>query len=193
MYGYIEMASMLLDLGATTDLWDLQSGKTALMIAVQHRDISFVRLLLTRGAAVDTPSLPYEEIAGGRTALMIACNVGSIELVDLLLASGANPNARDEANMTPLHYTVPVRGHEPPQVDEPTAMSMASRLLSAGANVSRRDFSGETAADDAMKVEYKELAELLKCPEPPKQRRAHCGLITPGLPCGSDVWRDDTD
>jgi ankyrin repeat protein len=55
MYGYIEMANMLIDLGAVTETWDRTRGKTALMIAVRHRDLPFVRLLLARGEALKRP------------------------------------------------------------------------------------------------------------------------------------------
>lgn len=49
------MANMLIDLGAVTETWDRTRGKTALMIAVRHRDLPFVRLLLARGEALKRP------------------------------------------------------------------------------------------------------------------------------------------
>jgi ankyrin repeat protein len=123
---------------------------------------------------------------------MIGCDSGHVDLVDLLLMSGANPNAVDEAGMTPLHHTIPYSEYEPPEFDEPTAISMASRLLSAGADVSLCDSWDKTAADDAVKVGYKELAELLKCPDLLKKRRERAGFIPHGLLNRSDGWGNST-
>ncbi|KAF8539188.1 ankyrin repeat-containing domain protein [Trichophaea hybrida] len=63
--------------------------KTVLQRATATGNIELVRILLAKGADVNTPALYIK----GRTALQAAAENGNIELVQILLASGADVNA----------------------------------------------------------------------------------------------------
>lgn len=93
--GFADVAESLLDAGLAVDS-RFGNELTALMWAAGHSNevpvaegLATVRLLLSRGAAVDLAD------NRGRTALMIAAERGHAEVVAELLAAGADPAARD--------------------------------------------------------------------------------------------------
>ena len=59
------------------------TGECALMLAVENRQTSFVRMLLQSGAAVD------QRRADGMTSLMLAAAAGDAAIVEALLLAGA--------------------------------------------------------------------------------------------------------
>ena len=71
-------------------------GDTAVMIAVAHRRIKILKILLDAGASVDKT----EE--QGLTPLMVAAMAGYVEEVGLLLSCGANVYAVSSKGMTAL-------------------------------------------------------------------------------------------
>lgn len=72
-------------------------GRTALYMAAGRGHVSFVELLLSRGAD------PSMRRAGGRTPLGIAAYNGHTEVVRLLLRHpGCDLDGRDEQGCTPL-------------------------------------------------------------------------------------------
>jgi ankyrin repeat protein len=85
----------LLKAGADANDCD-SSGKTALMIACEHKRIDLAQLLLEHGAKVD---IEWQ----GRKLIFYAFEQGSVELVDLFVRFGARINERDREGVTPLH------------------------------------------------------------------------------------------
>jgi ankyrin repeat protein len=83
-----------LDDGANVN-WKDMSGNTALMRASQNGHVEIVRLLLEKGAQIDTQSNT------GFTALMAASFAsGTIECVRLLLEKGANMYIKNKHGKT---------------------------------------------------------------------------------------------
>ena len=88
------MAALLLDAGADPELAN-DRGQTALAAAAFKGDESCVRLLLDRGAQVDSPP-------GGRTAFMIAAMFNRVAIMQLLHERGADPWAMDDMGLDAL-------------------------------------------------------------------------------------------
>jgi ankyrin repeat protein len=121
-------------LAANRSLLDVQDKhrETALHIAVRTNNIPCVDALLIAGA--------NPEIGSGATRLRVlhfAALLGKEESMRLLLRSHADPNARTTWGESPLH----VLAH----VQEPTATTLASMLIEAGADFNARDTRGFTA------------------------------------------------
>ena len=72
-----------------------------LMTAALSGKADAVRLLLTRGAKVDTKE-PYK----GQTALMWAAAEGNTAAVDVLLEAGADLKLKSNGGFTPLLFAV---------------------------------------------------------------------------------------
>lgn len=103
-------------------------GETALMGAAQGGYIETVKVLLARGAEVNTKN------GRGETALMQAVGRGHVNTVKLLLANGADPNAKDDDGKTPLMRSI----------DDPRFSNIAEveALLAVGAKVNEKDNNG---------------------------------------------------
>ena len=75
----------------------------------------------------------------GGTALHYSAKNGQEEMVNLLISKGADVNARNNGNLTPLHYaTTPIVN-----VDA----KVAKLLIDKGANVNAKDSRGMTPLD----------------------------------------------
>jgi ankyrin repeat protein len=106
--------------------------------------------LLARGADVHSVS----ENGGGTLLHSAATHSDNRELVELLLHHGADPNARDRALRTPLHFAastsemrripVPLRNSHPLRSAE---SSRSCRRSSKAVRIDLRDASGRTATD----------------------------------------------
>ncbi len=102
------VAALLLERGATADIGDLLTGKTALVKAAYAGHAEMVMLLAER---------PLADLDGGDsqgyTALAFACAFGTVEhaaCVDALLRARASPNVVDSYGVTPLMHAA-ARGH----------------------------------------------------------------------------------
>ena len=102
------MAALLLERGATADIGDQLTGKTALVKAAYAGHAEMVRLLAERASA---------DLDGGDsqgyTALAFACAFSTLEhaaCVDALLRARASPNVVDSYGVTPLMHAA-ARGH----------------------------------------------------------------------------------
>jgi ankyrin repeat protein len=101
--GSVEAITVLLDAGAgvnlpgpTEDGWDA----TPLQHAILHRQPAVVRLLLDRGADVNSGA------GGSLTPLFLAAGDTDPAILKLLLAHGADPRAEDDNGATPLSRAV---------------------------------------------------------------------------------------
>lgn len=109
------------------------SGDTALHIVTRRGDATYIRFLLSRGAAINSQD------ARGNSPLVIAVNGNCRECVDLLLARKANVNLANTSGETPLIRAVQMRN-----------LDMADALLKAGANPDQTDrVAGKNARDYA--------------------------------------------
>lgn len=83
------------------------TGQTRLHAAAGCGDSEMVFYLLhVPCMAVDNATLAIAQTTGGRTALHEAARSGHGAVASLLLENGANPNASDDAGMTPLHLAL---------------------------------------------------------------------------------------
>lgn len=82
----------LYDHGADVNLWAMrqrQKSWTALLLAIQQRNLAMINLLLDLGADIHLPA----KLLVRRTPLQAACEIGSTTIVRLLLGKGADVNA----------------------------------------------------------------------------------------------------
>ena len=91
-----EMAALLLDNKADTELHHIHRGYTVLHSAVADQKKEMTELLLARGAQVNSRN---DE---GKTPLHLAVAAGSRPMVELLLAHGADANLKDKDGNTAL-------------------------------------------------------------------------------------------
>lgn len=144
--GHTEVARCLLDFGAALNGTEWEMGRTALYMAAGRGHVSFVELLLSRGA---DPSLRR---AGGRTPLGIAAYNGHTEVVRLLLRHpGSDLDGRDEQGCTPLWQAAR------------NGRTQALRLLlAAGADPSVPGEQGWLAVDVAREKDRVECVAMLE-------------------------------
>jgi uncharacterized protein len=117
---------LLLDAGAKVDA--PSNDGTALMLATEERDVSLVKLLLSRGADPNNA-----RNWAGDTALMYAA-LRSLELVQVLIAAGADVNARSKTGATALIHAA---GSDQSVI--------VRTLLDAGAQLEAKTQRGRTA------------------------------------------------
>jgi ankyrin repeat protein len=111
---------------------DLTSGRTALHIATDRRDVVWLVWLLNKGA---NPNIADRR---GVTPLMLASQKGFYDGISSLLAKGARVDEPNDTGETPL--ILAVHRHD---------TTMMRALLGAGANPDRTDNSGRSARDYA--------------------------------------------
>ena len=168
--GRVAVVALLLDLGMPVDLAD-RTGQRAIQYAVMGNGLDVVRLLLARGADVDTPTQNYDGAMG------FAAHFGRYEIAALLA-----PFSRDVVNLTNLGLTA--RLHELFQEDpsladhtdarqglaplfalpdeEEQAAMVTELLLAYGANPARTNAEGETAEQAARARGLFDAADLMR-------------------------------
>ncbi|VDM39612.1 unnamed protein product [Toxocara canis] len=147
--GQVEVASALIEAGASVDFPDLM-GWSPLMWAVykNHRDC--VRLFLEHKAHVN---LIDEEDA--LSPLIVASGRGFADIVELLLAHGAEVNACDKFGSTALIWAAR-KGHK----------VVVEQLLNAGAELDAIGMYASTALMLATRGNYFEVVEMILAREP---------------------------
>ena len=96
--GNLQVLKFLLEKGAKPDLYDRQTGKTALVAAAEIGEPAMIAILLSYEADVNLADRQ------GETPLMKAARVGSQESLQLLLEAGADIEATDYAGHTALWH-----------------------------------------------------------------------------------------
>ncbi|HTC44799.1 MAG TPA: ankyrin repeat domain-containing protein [Steroidobacteraceae bacterium] len=144
--GNVQSAKLLLDAGATVDAREQWGNQTALMWAASEGHPEMIRLLLEHHADVNAHGAirdwqrrvtaegrPKNENHGGFTPLIYAARIGCIECAKELLKGHADINLPDPDGETALLLSL-INMH----------FDFASYLISAGADVNRWDFYGQT-------------------------------------------------
>ncbi|MGH7001395.1 MAG: ankyrin repeat domain-containing protein [Stellaceae bacterium] len=103
-------------------------GNTALIYAAMHGNAEIAKLLIGRGAAVET----RDRI--GNTALHLAAQRGSVDVMTLLIAAKAAVDLPNKEGVTPLMLAA--GGGQ---------VAAVRLLMSLGADASRQDFTGRDA------------------------------------------------
>ncbi len=128
-----EVTEMLSVPGSTiVNARDLTTGRTAMHMAVEARNGTWVDYLYQQGANVNLAD------NNGVTPLMLAVESLYIDGVVKLIAHGARVDVANNTGETPLIYAVHARNTE-----------LIRFLLQAGANPDRTDHSGRSARDYA--------------------------------------------
>jgi uncharacterized protein len=173
------VAKLLIDAGAKVDVANRQ-GETALSAAAFNANAELAEVLLAHKAPPDTVD------ATGKSVIVYAAARGAMRIVEMLLNAGVDPNRRYSADLTALMWaaghadnaskeggvrTVKLlieRGATIDLADDRgrTALMIAAGLdhgaiaqvlLAAGADRSKRDKTGKSAADLAGGAEVKAI------------------------------------
>jgi len=146
-YGDLDLAQQAVQAGANANA--TFRGATALWWACQEGHLEIVKLLISRGADVNTGD---EEC--GHTPLRQAVGEDHPEIAELMIRNGADPNSGTPSDPgdTPLLIACAYG-----RVD------CAKALLSLGADPKLRAAEGHTPADHAKLNGYQELADMLEC------------------------------
>ena len=132
----------LLDLGADINVIDKKNyGHTALMLAILSSNRDIAKLLIAKGANVNTKNFDKQ------TALMMATAQQDTELVELLICARAEVNDQDKLKQTALMLAID-KGNFP----------IASSLMDAGADINARNNFKQTTLMFAAKIENEEIA-----------------------------------
>ncbi len=112
---------------------DISTGRTALHIVIERRDIAWLNFLLERGADASIAD------RAGITPLRQATEIGFVDAARVLIARGTNVNQENARGETALHIAVQRRD-----------MAMVRMLVEAGANPDMQDsVAGKSARDYA--------------------------------------------
>ena len=138
---------------------ELGSGRSAMHIVVERRDVLWINFLEQQGANVDIRD------ERGITPLMLAVQLGFIEGVERLVHHGARVDITNNQGETPLMYAVHSRNTELMRI-----------LLEAGADPDRNDNSGRSAREYAqLRGENDITNEIIARYEVPEDERAGGG------------------
>ncbi|KAI5843567.1 ankyrin repeat-containing domain protein [Morchella snyderi] len=153
--GSFEAVVILLDHGVP-HTFPKHKGSHPLWLAVASRDISVVRLLLSRGAVPDTcpgyPPMAFD-----------LCRAGDVELLRELLAAGADPNARN-AHMSSCLTLAAEYGH----------LECLKVMLEYGAEINVVDRDNDTPMILALYREHWDVVEFLL-------EQEECDVLTKNL------------
>lgn len=144
----LEILTQLLNTDNTSiDKVDI-TGRTPLIITA-GRDLSAVKLLIGKGAAVKTKD------SVGKTALMEAAGKNQIEIVKFLIDVGSVVDARDASNNTALLYAASLNTFG---VD---SREVVKYLIEKGANINVKNNQSQTVAMWAAKRGYVDILKIL--------------------------------
>lgn len=131
---------LLLDLGASVHTKN-RSKWDALICAIKTKNVELVKILIDRGAEINSISNP----------LIHAIMDEHVDLIKLLLSEGANIDAYDETGWTPLMYAV---SRQYAQIVE--------LLIDNGADLEFQNEDGHTALDIAKRKQNIDIHNTLE-------------------------------
>lgn len=140
--GHDVVVGVLIDHGANID--EISGSRTALHWAVLYGHLATVRLLLERGAKIETR---------GYTPLCDASDIHNKTIVKMLFEH-ADAEAKDNWGNTPLHYAII-------SLDYHGDESIIQLLLQRGANIESRNAKGTTPLLCAISYRRYDTAQLL--------------------------------
>ncbi|XP_966599.3 uncharacterized protein LOC655576 [Tribolium castaneum] len=134
----LEIIKVLLNHGASISISDPE-GNTMLHLAIEHRRLHILRVLLNKSKPSDIDSLNYE----GFTPLILASLAQSYQSAELLLLHGADPNIKDmKSGRTALFHAA-----------ECHDVDLVELLIRHGADTKIRNFFGTSPHDAMFEVE----------------------------------------
>ncbi len=142
---------------------DISTGKGAIHIVTERRDIVWLRYLVAKGADVNMRD------DKGVTALQLATSLGWVEGVDFLVERKADPDQPNDTGETPLISAVHRRDG-----------AMMRILLKGGADPDRADNSGRTARDYAKLDKGGQLLTVIEANAKPKSAAGKPGSAVYG-------------
>lgn len=162
---HLEMAKLLLDFKAPTDIKDPDNNMPMLVWAIRTRNHELARLLVEHGATITPPrSMPpgNVETMGQRqylqwtynqnnVPLLAAIQMGDTEILGLMLQSNAPVNAIDAEGNTALHWAVRAGN-----------TNVVRLILDAKARVDVTNYEGATPMLLATERENKVMADMLR-------------------------------
>ena len=153
--GDIVRVRELLDSGEDPNTREHYTNRTALMIASEYGHTEIVRLLLDRGADINSQNDSY-------TALIKASMLGKGDMAEFLLVRGADPNIQnikgDTALMNAARYSNSILN-----IEEGTDyIKVVELLLRHGADPYIRNWNGKTASMIAERVGADDIARLIR-------------------------------
>ncbi len=160
IYGYKDIAKLLLQAGAKVDAITLYENQTPLMMASKcgssqiKKKISkdqckeIIKLLLDYGAHLETKNIV------GDTALALAVIRENLKIVEFLLSNGADVNTRNNYGRTPLFTAVFINNRD--------NNDMVELLLKHSANPNISDKNDEAVLDLAVSKKRDDIVNLLK-------------------------------
>ncbi len=146
-----ERVRKLIDAGANVDSRDA-SGTCALHNAASYDCTQTLQVLLDVGAHTEFGDTI------GQTPLGYAVEWGKLEIVEALLAAGADVNGADPSDNTPLHLAC--KNHYT-DVDQAVYVTIAGKLLEAGADCARVNHLGHTPVEAARFDQVDEMVALV--------------------------------
>ncbi|XP_018604795.1 fibronectin type 3 and ankyrin repeat domains protein 1 [Scleropages formosus] len=143
--GFYRLVRILLEHGASVNTMN-SSGKNSLMLACFAGHLDIVQCLRSAGALWTSVDM------GGCTALHWATDGGHLEILSYMIDDGCEVDVRDNVSQwTPLMRVSALSGNT----------SVASLLISGGADVNARDKDGKTPLMMAVLNNHEELVQLL--------------------------------
>ncbi len=142
---------------------DIATGRSALHIVTERRDIVWLRYLTAKGADVNMRD------DKGVTPLQLATSLGWVEGVDFLVGRKANLDQSDDTGETPLISAVHRRD-----------AAMMRILLKGGADPDRADNSGRSARDYAKLDKAGQLLGVIEANAKPKSAAGKPGSTVYG-------------
>jgi len=155
----IDMILYLCQKGALIDVGTIGNGfnkKTELIHAAEVDSLDLVKLFVEVGEKVNAADI------NGNTPLMTALKSYSsrpsiLEMVNYLISVKANVNQANNDRYTPLMAVANTYSNNNVEIN----IEIAKTLLAAGADLSKKDISGNTALQYAVNNNNKEMINLL--------------------------------